>query len=103
MIRYFLILLFLLISCSDTINNTTTTVSTVESDTKGDLYVYAKDIVSGELISHAEYSSPVVQNTSLIIHGNKGICFQDLPVGVQRISKKLMNMKYNIIGMQKKL
>lgn len=81
MIRYFLILLFLLISCSDTINNTTTTVSTVESDTKGDLYVYAKDIISGELISHAEYSSPVVQDTSLIIHGNKGICFQDLPVG----------------------
>ena len=103
MIWYLLILIFLLISCSDTINNTTTTVSTVESDTKGDLYVYAKDIISGELISHAEYSSPVVQDTSLIIHGNKGICFQDLPVGVQRTCKKLMSMKYNIIEIIKKL
>ncbi len=47
----FFFILFL-IACSDSINNTSTTtnVSTVESDTKGDLAVYAMDAVSGELI-----------------------------------------------------
>jgi len=81
MAKVLLIIAFLLASCSDTINNTTTNVSTVESDTKGDLYVYAKDAVSGELISNVEYSSPAVKDSSQVVYGDKGVLFPDLSVG----------------------
>lgn len=60
----FFFILFL-IACSDSINNTSTTtnVSTVESDTKGDLAVYAMDAVSGELIREANISISVAEDS----------------------------------------
>ena len=59
MIRILFLFFLLLVSCSDTVNNTTTTtnVSTTESDTKGDLYVYAMDAISGVLIFSSQSST----------------------------------------------
>ncbi|MCQ2124485.1 MAG: hypothetical protein MJZ25_09910 [Fibrobacter sp.] len=81
MIKVLFVFFLFIVSCSDTVNNTTTNVSTIESDTSGDLYVYAKDAVSGELISDAEYSAPAIDDSSLVAYGDKGVRFQDLPVG----------------------
>ena len=78
----FLLVLFL-IACSDSINNTSTTtnVSTVESDTKGDLYVYAMDAVSGELIRDANISTSIAEDSFRTIYSENGVCFSNLPVG----------------------
>lgn len=81
MAKFLLILFFFIVSCSDTINNTTTNVSTIESDTKGDLFVFAKDAVSGELISDVEYSVPAVTDSAQIAYGENSARFSDLPVG----------------------
>ncbi|SOE54675.1 hypothetical protein SAMN05720781_0798 [Fibrobacter sp. UWT3] len=79
----FFLLLYFLVSCSDTVNNTSTTtnVSTVESETSGDLYVFAVDAVSGKPIPDAEFSTPAVDDSLRIVYGDKGACFPDLPVG----------------------
>ena len=79
-VRAILVLFFLIVSCDDPINNTTN-VSSIAAETKGDLYVYAKDAVSGELISDVEYSSPAVGDSSITTYGDKGVCFPNLPVG----------------------
>ena len=78
----FFFILFL-IACSDSINNTSTTtnVSTVESDTKGDLTVYAVDAVSGELIREANISTFVAEDSFQTIYSENGVCFSNLPVG----------------------
>lgn len=83
MIRILFLFFLLLVSCSDTVNNTTTTtnVSTTESDTKGDLYVYAMDAISGELIPDVEFSTTAVEDSLQVVYGEKGACFPDLPVG----------------------
>ena len=83
MARILFLFLLLLVSCSDTVNNTTTTtnVSTTESDTKGDLYVYAMDAISGELIPEVVFSTPAVDDSLQVVYGEKGACFPDLPVG----------------------
>lgn len=79
----FFLLLYFLVSCSDTVNNTSTTtnVSTVESETSGDLYVFAVDAVSGKPIPDAEFSTPAVDDSLRIVYGEKDACFPDLPVG----------------------
>ncbi|MDR1759419.1 MAG: hypothetical protein LBR60_02705 [Fibrobacter sp.] len=79
---FFLLSLFLLVSCGDkNSTNFTAAATTVETDAYADLYVYVIDAVSGAPIPGAGFQLPLLDSAVRKTDGVSGVTFQNLPVG----------------------